>query len=87
VKDQDGFHVTAAELAAFRASGKQHWWLNYDGTTNVYTDEYELSPGWPVYLGSVGVFAQLQDDDLQRACDEQLNPALRANAHLLPPAP
>lgn len=85
MKSEDGYYVTSEELAAFRDSGKPHWWMNADGSTDVYTDEYDLSPGWPVYLGSIGLFTQLAGVDLERACDEQLNPALQAAAHLLPP--
>lgn len=86
MKGEDGYYVTGDELAAFRDSGKPHWWMNADGSTDVYTDSYEPAPGWPVYLmsGSDPWFDQWAGD-LERACAEQLNPALRSVAHLLPP--
>ena len=81
MRDADGtYYVTADELRAFRDSGRQYWYMNEDGSTDVYLDEQRALDGtfaWPVYLmDRSDAWFEQWDGDLGRAVAEELNPAV-----------
>lgn len=79
MRNPDGtYSINGDELATLIAGGDV-WWLLSDGSTTTTTDRT------PPVIGALYLMSRSQpwidqwDGDWQRACDEQLNPALRAN--------
>lgn len=84
MRNFDGtYYVTADELRAFRDSGREYWYMNEDGSTDVHLDDQLPLDGtlrWPLYLmnNSEAWFRQW-NGDYETAVNEQLNPVLQKN--------
>ncbi len=78
MRESDGeYYVTADELKAFWESGRKHWYMREDGSTDLYSDELDITHGWPIYLRDRDeAWLAKWDGNFQKAVEEELNPNL-----------
>lgn len=78
MKQSDGeYYVTGDEVAAFRDSGKKHWYMQEDGSTDFYSDDLEITHGWPIYLmARDDAWFAKWDGKYEEAAETELNPHL-----------
>jgi hypothetical protein len=84
MRGKDGtYSINGDELATLIA-GDEVWWLLPDGSTTTTAERTPPEPTALYLMSRSKPWIDQWDGDWQRACDEQLNPALRANADALP---
>ncbi|PZT99503.1 MAG: hypothetical protein DI630_16940 [Gordonia sp. (in: high G+C Gram-positive bacteria)] len=84
MRDADGRYSIAGEELADLIAGNDVWWMLRDGSTTTTLDRTPPASDALYLMSRSQPWIDQWDGDWQRACDEQLNPALRANANAIP---
>ncbi|ETD31537.1 hypothetical protein [Williamsia sp. D3] len=84
MRGEDGTYSINGDELATLITGGEVWWLLPDGSTITTVERTPPEPNALYLMSRSQPWIDQWGGDWQRACDEQLNPALRANAHVLP---
>lgn len=81
----DGTYSIDGEELATLIAGHEFWWLLPDGATTTTPTRTPPSQDAMYLMAREQPWVDQWGGDWQRACDEQLNPALRANTQPFSP--
>lgn len=86
MRNTDGtYAITGDELGSLVAGGDV-WWLLPDGSTTTTPDRTPPEADALYLMSRSQPWIDQWDGDFQRACDEQINPALQLKSEYLPTA-